>query len=250
MKKPDDEQFNEMKASEKYKEIFAFSTVETRAAFILTLIFFAISVALIVVNGKDRFITEILELYNNIGMALIGLLGFSVAGLAILIGVISSKMAHFFKENDVLTNVEDILRSFYFVGFLMAIEIMLIFISYSFSKIEIASIVVVDVIVTMVLTYLFSFILFYSVGLIGNCISMFSLIINVEDGLNRKNENLKEIYDSYRIVALEYVILVSSDKDKYVKYDEKINELIQKDVRTSAEQKKELFNIQKKHFNK
>ena len=250
MKKLNDEQFEKMKISQKYKELFDFSTVETRAACVLGIISLAISFVFISVNGKEAFITDMLEVYKDIGIALIGFLGFSVAGLAILIGAISSKVAHYFKKNSILSNVEDILGSFYFIGFCIAVEVMLIFVSYILSKERIESVVIIDVTIVTILTYLFSFILFYSVGLIGNCISMFSVIIDVEESIDEEHKSIKEIYDSYRIVALEYVILTSSDQDKYLKYSEKVKELIKKDINTSSEQKDKLLNRQKRHFDK
>lgn len=79
---------------------------------------------------------------------------------------------------------------------------------------------------------------------------MFSVIIDVEESIDEEHKSIKEIYDSYRIVALEYVILTSSDQDKYLKYSEKVKELIKKDINTSSEQKDKLLNRQKRHFDK
>lgn len=250
MKKIEDENFKKIWKLEKYKELFDYGTVETRTALFGSIFIIILSLILVYYNGGNQYAIFVQQLIKDIGMALIGFLGFVVTGLAILTGSISSKIVKFFKENGAYSDLEEILLSFYFIGFIIAVEICLNFFLYLVLQIDINCIWWGCIIGVAFLGYVFIFILFYSVGLIGNCLSMFSIISDVNNRVDKESENLKSVYDSYRIMALEYIILSRGDMEGVELYKKKVEEKIKNDKRTTDKQKERLIEIENKHFNK
>lgn len=245
-----DENFNDIFRFKKIKELWDWSALEVRAALSGMLLILGISVALIIVNGCSEFVTLVADIAKDIGMALIGFLGFVVTGLAILTGSISSKVVKFFKEKDVYEDVSSVLSSFYFLGLLIGFLILVVFCEYFIAQIGIEPNIIVAMFCVITTTYLFVYIIFYSIGLTGNCISMFSIITDVENQIEKEENVYKEVYDSYRIIALEHLILKNSEKKLLDDYENKIEQLIEKDVRTSDKQKQKIIELKKKHFGK
>lgn len=248
MKKIDDEYLKKIAVTKKYSELFDFSTLEVRMAFIFTFLIIILESVMIWSGGKNMFVSFGSQLIKDIGIAMIGFLGFIVTGLAILTGTISSKVVKFFKSRGVYKEMEDILSSFYFIGLITALEIFIIFITYTAANIPIESLYIINIVLSCIISYLFIFTIFYAVGLVGNCLSIFSIIADIEDEIEINNKSIKAEYDAYRIMALEYIILMSSDSQRYEMYDRKIGELIKKDTNTTKEQKEKMLKIWNKHF--
>ena len=104
--------------------------------------------------------------------------------------------------------------------------------------------------VTFIISYGVIYIIFYSIGLIGNCISIFEIISEVENRIDAEKSNYKKIYDSYRIIALEFLILTGNNDNRVNVYEKKMEELILKDPRTSTIQKNDLLKMKNNHFQK
>lgn len=245
-----DENFNDIFRLKKINELWDWSTLEVRVALIGTLLIGAVSVAIIMNNGSGEFVLLVADFIKDIGMTLIGFLGFVVTGLAILTGSVSSKVVKFFKEKDVYEELSSVLSSFYFLGLLIGVLILIVFCEYFIVQICIPVNVIAVTCGIIITTYLFVYIIFYAIGLTGNCISMFEIISDVQNQIESEEENNRQIYDSYRIIALEHLILKSSDKEKLHAYEDKIEELIQKDSRTSDAQKNKIIKMKNRHFNK
>lgn len=250
MKKIDDESFSAIFKTNKFKELYDFGTVEVRAAIIVSIISIAVSTLYIKVNGINEYVSFVGTVFWNIGIALIGFLGFVVTGLAILTGSISGKIVNYMKKRNVYDCLYEILLSFYFIGFLIAIQIIITFLAEIIINIKLNAVFYLSVLFVFLMVYLFVFIIFYSVGLIGNCVSVFSITSDIENNLNQEEEKERELYNSYRIIALENIILKSANMKEYDAYEKKIDELIKKDSRTSELQKDKLIKFKKKHFDK
>lgn len=248
MKKIDDESFKKIFELRKFKDLIDWSTVEVRMAFLTAIIMTVLSCSIIYFNGTSEYIALASQLIKDVGVALIGFLGFIVTGLAILTGSISSKVINFFKNKKVYDEMESILLSFYFLGLITGIIIFLILGLYVFSQIKIRGSIVVSILATLIISYGIVYIIFYSIGLIGNCISIFEIISDVESRLDQEENNYKKMYDSYRIIALEFLILTGSNDDRVYTYEEKMRELILKDMKTSDIQKKKLLEMKETHF--
>lgn len=248
MKKINDESYIAMRKEKKYKELWDFETVEVRVASFSAIMLLVVSLVYVYFNGSDEYTNMINDIFGNIGIALIGFLGFVVTGLAILTGSISGKVVNYMKKRDVYDCLYSILLSFYFIGFLIALQIVVIFFMNIISNMNIGSICFVSITITVIISYLFVFTLFYSVGLIGNCVSVFSIVSDIDNNLCEEEENEKRIYDSYRIIALEHIILKSGNMEEYEQYKSKVDELIKRDKRTTNDQKNKLISFEKRHF--
>lgn len=250
MKKINDESFNKIFKLKKFKDLIAWDTVEVRVALFAAIVITVFSFFIMHINGKDEFIIFGAEIIKDISIALIGFLGFVVTGLAILTGSISSKVVKFFKDNDVYDNVESILISFYFLGLVTGGMIVFIIMVYWLSKINSIGYCGIVLFVTFIISYGVIYIIFYSIGLIGNCISIFEIISEVENRIDAEKSNYKKIYDSYRIIALEFLILTGNNDNRVNVYEKKMEELILKDPRTSTIQKNDLLKMKNNHFQK
>lgn len=246
----EDENFNNVFQFEKLKELWDWSTLEVRMASIGTIVMVFICALNITLGEEEQFVNFLASAAKDIGIAFIGFLGFIVTGLAILTGSISSKVVCFFKEKNVYDRLKGILNSFYFLGLLTGILIVGLFGEYFISQISVSSNKIVIEIIVAVTTYLIIYVVFYAIGLTGNCISIFEIITDIEGQIDKEDKNYKQIYDSYRIIALEHLILKSDSSKKICDYEKKIEELILRDSRTSEEQKKKIISIKNKHFDK
>lgn len=245
-----DENFRDIFRLQKIQELWDWSALEVRAALIGTILIGTICATMIMYNGSREFIILAADVAKDIGMAMIGFLGFVVTGLAILTGSISSKVVKFFKEKDVQEELNSILSSFYFLSLLIGTLILIVFCEYFVAKIQIPVSIIVTVFCIIMTIYLFIYIVFYAIGLTGNCISVFGIVTDVENQVENQEDISKKIYDSYRIIALESFILKSSDQSTISDYEEKIDELIQKDSRISEYQKNKIIEIKNRHFGK
>lgn len=160
-----------LKSSGKWKELF--KEKEAVVSLILSVI---ATISLYLVCGQT-FGTKFNELIRNISidvsMALIGLLGFTISGLAIFTGTITNKLVKSIDDDEKGNHIINILYSFYFIGGIDACEIIVLIIIYLLSYIDKPFYVSVTYIVFFVTIYLFLFIILYSVSLLGTCINLF-----------------------------------------------------------------------------
>jgi hypothetical protein len=116
--------------------------------------------------GVDTFINNGILFIDNIGMALIGFLGFIVTGLAILTGAISSKVVKHLQDRNKMLPLEKILLSFYLLGLISAFEILFIIFLHFICLLPLPSIKIIDVIILSILTYFTTFIIFMQLSLL------------------------------------------------------------------------------------
>lgn len=220
----------------KYKDLFDIHSIECLVAvisvFIINIIFYISETYL----GLDTLVNEGMIFLDNIGMALIGFLGFIVTGLAILTGAISSKVVKHLQDRDKMKPLEKILLSFYLLGLISAFEILFIIFLHFICLIPIPSIKIINVIILSILTYMTVFVIFYAVKLIGNCLELFYILNNmqiVEEGYI----DYKDKYNKYRMIALEKIVLSKTSLDTIKEYKKSILDLIQGDDITNQEKK-------------
>lgn len=246
MKGINDTSFKKIFTLKKYKDLYDFSSLECRIALIFTfslnVLFFICSYCL----ELDTVVLECINVLDNIGISLIGFLGFIVTGLAILTGAISSKVVKRFKAGNKMDALERILLSFYLIGLIGATIIALTFILHFIALLPFHSNWIINILLLSILSYLIIFIIFYSVKLIGNCIELF-YIINSLLLIDETTIDYKTIYNNYRITALEKVQLSPTSFHQVQRYKETIKELIEND-NISREEQQILLEFHKKHF--
>lgn len=116
MKKVKDSSYKKLFELEKYKDLYDFSSLECRIAVIgvilLDIVFAVCSFSV----GVDETVIKAVSLLDDIGIALIGYIGFTVSALAILTGAISSKVVNIIKTRNKMVVLERILLSFLLDG--------------------------------------------------------------------------------------------------------------------------------------
>lgn len=225
MKHINDSSYKKIFELKKYKDLFDFSSLECRIALIVTLVLDALFCMCSYFFGADFVVGECVKILDNIGISLIGFLGFIVTGLAILTGAISSKVVKKLQNRNKMNALERILLSFYLVGLLTAVVIVVTFVLYFIVIIPIKSIFIFDMIILSILSYLIIFIIFYAVKLIGNCLELFYIVNNMQL-VDDNNVDYKGKYNNYRIAALEKMQLSVTSIEKIKEYKREIAELI------------------------
>lgn len=246
MKKINDTSFQKIFTLKKYQDLYDFSSLECRIALITTLLLNFVFVICAHYIGLDNTVGKYIEMLDNIGISLIGFLGFIVTGLAILTGAIPSKVVKKFKVGNKMDALERILLSFYLIGLIDATIIALTFILHFIALLPFHSNWIINILLLSILSYLIIFIIFYSVKLIGNCIELF-YIINSLLLMDETTIDYKTIYNNYRITALEKVQLSPTSIRQVQRYKETIRELIKNDD-ISLEERRILLEFHKKHF--
>ena len=232
----------------KYEDLIDFRSIECIVS-IISVIF--IDIIFLVLNKYidiDTFVNEAISFVDNIGMALIGFLGFIVTGLAILTGAISSKVVKRLQNRNKMEKLEKILLSFYLLGIISAFEILCIIILHFICMIPVSSILGINIVIISLLTYLTVFIIFYAVKLIGNCLELF-YILNSMQLIDDDATDLKNNYNNYRILALEKLGLSNTSLDTIENYRQIIIELINMDNISDQEKRIYLDFVEKQFDN-
>lgn len=231
----------------KIKDLFDLSSIEFWSSFIGAIGMCLLMYVTVKTNTTENINTIFCSLTKDIAVALIGFLGFTVTGLAILTGVISKKEVQAIGKLNKLEHLEKILLSFYLLGLVTAVTIIgllaTFLMSMSIYPIHIKSVFII----TFVFSYLIIFILFYAVKLIGNSLEIFFIVNSAEEEKQKPYDNLKNEYNSYRITALEYVCLTKLGKDGLNKYQEILKKQIEDN--DNLEKKMTLEKIYNEHFN-
>ena len=123
----------------------------------------------------EEFLVVIPPLLLTLVSGFLGLLGFLITGLALLLGMVTNKIIYEFEKKEKVHNFVGILFSFYFEGVIIGvtlINLMLLYlIFYCLSPFIVEK--YAFLIVSFVTSYSVSFSILYAIGLLGTSINMF-----------------------------------------------------------------------------
>lgn len=238
-----DTSFEKIKKYRKISDCFDRSSLECNVAFYGAFLFSLILYIVIENSGINSINNMFTTITKDVSIALIGFLGFTVSGLAILTGVISQKVVQKISQVNKRERLEKILLSFYLLGIVTAFTILGLLFTYIFSSSDLYYNIRVVLILTFIFTYLVIFILFYSVKLIGNCLEIF-FIVNSDEEVAEANK-LKQIYNTYRLTALESVCLKHIGLDGVNEY----KRIVKEEVDSNTVYKNDLLEMYREHFN-
>lgn len=250
--------FKEFIKSRKWKEIVDLKSLETIVSIIISITISIICLYIYNNNNIDEINTLIREVTKDILVTFIGLLGFTISGLAILMSGISSKVMNLIQERNKSESINNIFLSFYFQGILIGISIIILAICYITSYIEIPLNVFIFIFITFILTYLIIFVVFYSIGLTGNCISIFRIVNNYSFELTEKSRSsiIKddiELFNKLESIILDGILISNKDEDKVEIDKSKYLELLEYYIVKFSEdeiQKDRLINYLNKKYKK
>ena len=238
-----DTSFEKIKKYRKISDCFDRSSLECNIAFYGAFLFCVILYVMIKNSEISSINNMFVTMTKDVSIALIGFLGFTVSGLAILTGVISQKVVQKISQVNKRERLEKILLSFYLLGIVIAFTILGLLFAYIFSLSDLYYNIGVVLILAFIFAYLVIFILFYSVKLIGNCLEIF-FIVNSDEEIGESN-SLKQIYNAYRLTALESVCLKHVGADGVNEY----KRIVKEEVDLSTKHKEDLLDMYKEHFN-
>ena len=242
-----DSSFEKIKSYKKYKDICDLQSLECRFSLINALIIATIMWNLPKFMADENINALLIVFTKDIAIAFICFLGFAVSALAILTGVISKKDIDKISKADVMMQLERILLSFYWLGLVIGIAIVLNFILYIFSISTLERNQYIFTGVSFIMCYIDTYIVFYAIKLIGNCLEVFFIVnsIDEEAKINIPHRSAREIYDGYRITALEAVCLKHLGREGFEEYSRIVKEQVNESI-DYADELKQMYEI---HFN-
>lgn len=235
----------------KWKDFYCFNRMECILSIIFTIGITRFILRQNVYNELTTFIEPLKNITLYIASALIGVLGLVLAGVSIIISLMQSKNIRIIAESNELNDSNDetdiirVLVSFEFISLVVGILAIMFFCIYFslYSKTMIIS-EFTFYFLTFIMTYMFCFVLFYIVALVGNCIKVF-YISKIYDGvipLNREDLLAKvgEVREDFILIKLQEIYNQEDIADELINY---ANEIPIKD-------KVQIVNYLKAHYGK
>lgn len=160
-----------LRSTEKWKEIY--SQTESKMAGVFSVI--VLTVLCVAYYHSD--FPEYMDLLKTITMfaieSSVGMLGFIISGLAIFTGTITNKLVENINSDNKADALIGILFSFYFIGMIIAISVVVYLVVYIFLVSDFVFSVFRLIVVSLICLYFYFFTIFYSVSLLGTCIRIF-----------------------------------------------------------------------------
>jgi len=165
-----------------YKESFRinpfydFAKFEVRISFVFAILltivgYFATSTS---TNISDLGST-VANVVSLSAFGLMGLLGFTISGLAIISGTISTQVTHRVVMKSKFKSLQAILFSFWYLGLVSGLTLTCLIIIYFVFLINLPFRVAFFELGVLVLSYAVFFCIFYAVSLLGTCIEIFKI---------------------------------------------------------------------------
>lgn len=226
----------------KFKDIANIKEMEVRLSAVFTVF---LLIVLWLLRLHDEF-TSFIETIDGIISCFIGgylgLIGFALSGMAIMLGLFSKKQIDIIEKYNGSGVIESIMSSYYFLALISGINIIiLIIIEFAInSNLPIIPAPIFWV-VTMLTIYLSLFSIFYTVALVFNCISLFTVykLYSTE-----KQEELLPVANEIRI---DYILDVLVNVFKLTR-DDILNGLESESTNLSDEERKQLREYFDKYY--
>lgn len=181
---------------------------------VVFIIIISIILQVILKNNNADSITEIIQnILLGAGFALISLLGFIITGLSVLTSSIGYDFISELRKSSKYELIKSILFSFYYIGFIIGLTILLSLIFYIIMSIEIPINNIALCVFGAIYSYLFSFSVLYSVSLLGTCLSIF--LIKNQYKFKVENEVINEL--NFINKKIDGLTLVLHEKEVFTK---------------------------------
>jgi len=156
-----------------------------------------------------------------IASSLIGLIGILLAGMAFITSLLSEDKRIIINKVSKPGSIESILVSFEFLAFIIGIQVFEFFFIYLaiHSPKEIITELLFYLVAFMSI-YFFTFTIFYTISLIGNCVKLHSIVNDIDKVTYSKN-NLISKANEVRIDFILKLILDTTDSQNFVEELEK-----------------------------
>ena len=160
-----------LKTTKKWKELYCGHVCVISC--ILSIILITVIIRLTYIINYPKLADMLVSIDIALFPALIGLLGFLIAGIALLASVITDKALIVLDKQNIVETFVDLLFSFYFIGSILGITIFLLIVDYFLLKIPQDTYVWFFIVMLCITIYLMIYSILYTIALLGTCINTF-----------------------------------------------------------------------------
>lgn len=177
--------------------------------------------------------------------AMLGLLGFALSGIAIIVSLYTKEELMKISEINGDDVIADILTSYCFLAKNIAFQCMILFVLYflNASKADIIPMIFFYILVWLE-TYHISFIILYTVALVGNCIKLY----RIKNIYSKMGQIQKNIHDEINEIKIDYIFSLLINIHNFSE-QEIIEDLIGFIEESSKENKEELIKYIRNQYN-
>lgn len=181
---------------------------EVKCAIVVSCVFVALFVYIGVYEKYLLYIDAIKNLTTNILNAFIGLLGFSLSGIAIIVSLFSKKEVELIEKDNGRGIINNILGSYVFLAKNIGIQCLVLIVIYFITYSERALLPFTCFYILLWLEcYHVTFIIFYTISLVKNCVKLYK-IKNIYEKIS---ETEKTLYDEINEVKNDYIFSTLSN---------------------------------------
>lgn len=177
--------FSLLNVTKKYKE-FLWGN-EATIAFLLSVLITILFIVLYKDIGDIEFTNTLKNILVMLVPGLIGLLGFLVAGLAMMASIITREAIKKIDQVKKAKSLAGILFSFYFEGFIVGVNVLLMIFSYVLLTFSAAIDMIYLIPLSGFISYCFWFSIIYAISLLGTCINFFFVNVYYSQFIGEKN---------------------------------------------------------------
>ncbi len=191
------------KKYKKWRGLTDIGSLEVPLAFILTVGFSIFVINMDIHSNITTYQEPFKNICITIASALIGIIGILLAGISIVTGTISKEVQKIICKLNDKDSIERILISFEFIAFIIGFQIVA-FIAIYLSLFSPEAVVnkYAFYAIFAVMTYLLFFTIFYVIGLVGNCIKVFSISNTYHEVLELK----KDFFDKANEIRIDFIL--------------------------------------------
>jgi hypothetical protein len=210
---PSIERFTKYK---KWKNCIDIKSTEVFISILLTCIIVGVFYFLDIYSNFQYFQDSIKNICLYIASSLIGLIGILLTGITFISSLLTEDKRVFINNISKPGSIENILVSFEFLSFISGIQIFEYFITYILlhSPKEIVEYRLFNI-CTSLSIYFFSFTIFYTISLIGNCVKLHSIVSNI-DKITSNKSNIISKANQIRIDFIFKLILKDAKREEFI----------------------------------
>ncbi|KMZ52350.1 hypothetical protein [Dorea sp. D27] len=175
---------------------------EVRVSIVVTVLFFAMFLYIHIYEMFSVYEKVIYDVIICLEGALLGLLGFSLSGIAIIVSLFTKEETKLINRINGEEKIEHILSSYSFLAQNIGIQcLMLLLLLFLLKSNQPIVNIYVFYVAMIVETYHLSFIIFYTVALVKNCVELYKV-----KNIYSRIENIKKtLHDTVNEVKIDFI---------------------------------------------
>lgn len=185
------------------KDYINYKETEVQISFVVTIFICVLFYNINLYNNINHYTGILADFILCLCGGFIGLIGFSLSGIAIMIGLFQKKQVEIIERINGIGILEKIMSSFAFIAYTICVMVVVLFTLYIIlqSNLIVPS-KIIFYIICFCIVYFILFCIFYTVSLVFNCIDLF-VINNIYEGVENKR-----IYDRVNEIRIDYMLSI------------------------------------------